>query len=90
LFSKSLLICENLWTFFKDSKVNAGALPLWAHVMTSNAMFKCAGGSYYEGLGVPPDIPVDQDWTVFTDSANPRDTVLEAAIGYLKNSRSSP
>jgi hypothetical protein len=62
--------------------------PLWVHVTTTSAMFKCADGAYYEGVGVPPNKAVDQDWTTFT--ASPKDNVLDAAIEHVKNSLPTP
>jgi hypothetical protein len=73
---------------FADNRLyNGGQFssgPLWVHVMTASVMLKCADGNYYEGVGVPPDMPVDQDWTAFTRGASPKDNVLEAAIAHIK------
>jgi hypothetical protein len=44
-------------------------------------MFKCADGNYYEGVGVPPNQEVAQDWDLFYNGG--RDNVLEAAIKHL-------
>jgi C-terminal processing protease CtpA/Prc len=93
LLPQGRVIGERTWggvSALTDNRIfNGGQFAgdaLWTLSYTPSGMFTCANGVDYEGVGVPPDQEVAQDWEMFLGSW--RDNVLEAAITYLDQAQS--
>jgi hypothetical protein len=94
MLPKGHVIGETTWgatSALTDNRVfNGGQFTgdaLWTLSYTPSCMFTCADGNFYEGVGVPPDQEVLQDWELFLDGRG--DNVLEAAITHLDTAHTS-
>jgi hypothetical protein len=76
--------------FLTDNRImNAGSFTVgMGNVITvsktPSGQVQALDGHVYEGIGIPPDIEVPFDYAALTDTDNPRDTRLEAAIKVIE------